>query len=259
LVNEGYHVIIPNLRGYGNSSAPEKVDQYNLIHLTNDLIALINYFGYDESIFVGHDWGSTLVWGLCLLHPKRVTKSVNLSVPYLELGHKPWVEFLKDLMGSDHYMVHFNEYPGLADKVLDENTHRFLNNMFRKNQAPVTPKPGMFFINLAQEDKPNGDPIMSDDDLNVFVNSFKSTGFTPSINWYRNLDNNWHILSEVNPIIEHPVLMIYGDKDPVMQFDRLSDYVPNVTVKSLNCGHWIQEEEPEATNKLIIDWLKNNQ
>jgi pimeloyl-ACP methyl ester carboxylesterase len=35
----------------------------------------------------------------------------------------------------------------------------------------------------------------------------------------------------------------------------LQRYVPNVQTRTLDCGHWIQQEKPEETNALILDWL----
>ena len=97
---------------------------------------------------------------------------------------------------------------------------------------------------------------MSDDKLAVFVSSFESTGFTGSINWYRNLDRNWHILADVNPIIHKPTLMIYGNRDVIPKFERLSEFVPDVEEVNLDCGHWIQQEMPEETTRAILKWLK---
>ena len=159
-------------------------------------------------------------------------------------------------MGPDFYFVHFNRQPGVADAMLNENTSQFLRNLYRKNQPPVAPAPGMMIINLAKEETPQGEPVMTDSELAVFVFAFETTGFTGSINWYRNLDRNWHLLADVDPIIQQPVLMIYGDRDPVAKSENLADFVPNVEVVNLDCGHWIQQEKPEETNRAIIEWLK---
>jgi len=97
---------------------------------------------------------------------------------------------------------------------------------------------------------------MSDNDLEIFTSAFKASGFTGGINWYRNLDRNWTILKDVDPIIKQPSLMIYGERDVIPKFEKLSDFVPNVDVITLDCGHWIMEEKPEELNKTIIDWLK---
>jgi pimeloyl-ACP methyl ester carboxylesterase len=256
LVAAGYHVIIPNQRGYGNSSCPSEVADYDIEHLSGDLVALLDHYGYEDAIFVGHDWGAAVVWGLTLLHPDRVDRLINLSLPYQERWEKPWIEMMEAMFGGDFYFVHFNRQPGIADAVLEKNTFQFLRNMYRKNQPLAEPAPGMMMINLAQEQTPLGEPIMSDSELAVFVSAFEASGFTGSINWYRNLDRNWHLLADVNPIITHPALMIYGDRDAVAKSESLTHFVPNVDVVSLDCGHWIQQEMPEETTQAILDWLK---
>ena len=111
--------------------------------------------------------------------------------------------------------------------------------MFRKNVPPTPPQPGMAMINLAREETPLGEPIMSDSELAVFVSAFESSGFTGSINWYRNLDRNWHLLADVDPIIQQPTLMIHGDQDLIPKFEKLTEFVPNAEVVSLDTGHWI--------------------
>lgn len=256
LVKAGYHVIVPNQRGYGNSSRPAEVTDYDIEHLTGDLVALLDHYGYADATFIGHDWGANVVWNLALLHPKRVNGVINLALPYQERGEKPWIEWMEEMFGEDFYFVHFNRQPGVADTILEENTSRFLGNIFRKNLPLLPPEPGMLMINLARAEQTLGEPIMSDDELAVYVSSFEASGFTGSINWYRNLDRNWHILANVNPIVHQPALMIYGDRDMIPKFERLPEFVPNVDVVSLDCGHCIQQELPEETNQAILNWLE---
>lgn len=256
LAAAGYHVIAPNQRGYGNSSRPTDVTAYDIEHLTGDLIALLDQYGYDDATFIGHDWGANVVWGLALLHPSRVNKVIALALPYQERGEVPWVDLIEGFMGSDNYMVHFNRHPGVADAILDENRSQFLRNLYRKNEGLQAPEPGMAMINLAKAGSAAGEPLMSDSELSVFDAAFEVGGFTGSINWYRNLDRNWHLLEKASPIIQHLALMIYGERDMIPQSPNLSDFVPNVEVVSLDTGHWIQQEKPEETTKLILDWLR---
>ncbi|MCT9932249.1 alpha/beta hydrolase [Planotetraspora sp. A-T 1434] len=255
LAAAGYHVIAPNQRGYGNSSRPAEVTDYDIEHLSGDLVALLDHYGYQDATFIGHDWGAFVVWGLTLLHPTRVNKVINLSLPYQERGEKPWIEFMEDMLGGDFYFVHFNRQPGVADAVFEDNTAQFLRNLYRKNQPPPEPQPGMALINLARAQTPLGEPIMSDSELDVLVSAFETSGFTGGINWYRNLDRNWRLLADVDSIIHQPVLMIYGDRDPVARSENLAEFVPNVEVVCLDCGHWIQQEKPEETNQAILKWL----
>ncbi|WP_196938672.1 alpha/beta fold hydrolase [Sphingobacterium pedocola] len=256
LVAAGYHVIIPNQRGYGNSSSPTEVTDYDIEHLTGDLVALLEYFGYEDATFVGHDWGANVVWSLALLHPERVNKIINLALPYQERGERPWIEFMEAIFGGDFYFVHFNRQLGVADAIMNENAYRFLRNIFRKNVPPIPPEPGMLMINLARAEKPLGEPLMEDNELSVFVSTFEASGFTGSINWYRNLDRNWHLMADITPIIHQPTLMIYGEQDTIPKSGNLKNIVPNLDIISLECGHWIQQEKPEETTQSILKWLE---
>lgn len=255
LAEAGYHVIVPNQRGFGNSSRPNEVSDYDITHLTGDLVGLLDHFGYNDAVFVGHDWGANIVWSMGLLHPNRVKRIINLALPYQVRTEVPWIEFMESLFGPDNYFVHFNRYPGVADAVLDANTDQFLRNLYRKNLPPVPPEPGMMMINLAQAKKAMGEPVMTEVELSVFANAFSRSGFTGGINWYRNLDRNWQILADVDPIIRKPALMIYGEQDMIPKFDALTDFVPNVDIAILDCGHWIQQEKPAETTEAILDWL----
>lgn len=255
LVEAGYHVIIPNQRGYGNSSCPKEVTKYDIEHLTGDLVGLLDHYQYENAILVGHDWGASVVWNMAMLHPERVSKIINLCLPYQVRGEKPWIDFLEEIFGEDYYFVHFNKKPGVADAILDDNAKQFLTNLYRKNIPAQAPSQGMEMINLANSTQVLGEVVMSDKDLAVYLNGFKQTGFTPSINWYRNLNRNRHLLAEVSPIIYQPTLMIYGEKDFIPPLPNIQDFVPNIDVESLDAGHWIQEERPEELNQMILNWL----
>ncbi|MBV6656050.1 MAG: alpha/beta hydrolase [Mameliella sp.] len=255
LVEAGYHVIAPNQRGYGNSSCPTEVTAYDIGHLTGDLAALLDHYGYEQATFVGHDWGAMVTWWMAMLHPARVKNLVALAMPYQVRGDQPWIVWMEEVFGGDYYFVHFNRQPGVADAILDEHTYQFLRNIFRKHVPVQTPEPGMAIINLAKAEQPQGEPLMSEQELSVFVSSFENSGFTGSINWYRNLDRNWQLLANTDPIVQQPALMIYGNHDLIPKFEGLSAFVPHVEEVSLDCGHWIQQEKPKEANDAIINWL----
>lgn len=259
LAAAGYHVLVPNQRGYGNSSRPTEVSDYDIVHLSGDLVGLLDHFGYEDAPFVGHDWGANVVWSTAVLHPTRVNKVIALSVPYMERGEVPPLAFIEAIVGSDSYFVHFNRQPGVADAVFDANARQFLRNLYRKNEPAAEPEPGMPLINLAHADTPRGEPVMSDGELAVFVDAFEASGFTPSVNWYRNIDRNWELLEGVDPIARQPALMIYGARDAIMRAPNLETFVPRVEVVELNCGHWIQQEMPDESTRVILDWLQRQE
>ncbi len=258
LAAAGYHVIAPNQRGFGNSSRPAEVTAYDVAHLADDLVALLDHYGYADATFIGHDWGAMVVWSLTLLHPTRVNGVICLSLPYPVRGERPWLEFMEAVLGSDYYFVHFNRQPGVAGAVLDQNRARFLRNLYRRNDPAKEPQAGMVMIDLARAEDPEGEPLMSDSDLAVYICAFEKSGFAGGINWYRNLDRAWYLLADVDPIIHQPALMIYGDRDDVARAENLAEFVPNVEEVLVDSGHWIQQERPEETNRAILEWLKRH-
>jgi pimeloyl-ACP methyl ester carboxylesterase len=262
LRDAGYRVLIPDQRGYGATDKPAPVTDYDMEHLTADLVGLLDAEGHERAVFVGHDWGAIVVWGLALLHPQRVAGVINLSVPFLDRGTREWVELWEERLGGDFYIVHFNRQPGVADAAFARNPRNLLRNLYRTdfwNSPPRPLAPGMAMVNLVDDTSPApGRLMMSETELDYFVNAFARGGFTGPINWYRNFTRNWHRLATVPPHVPHPALMIHGRYDMVQPNPALAKFVPNVEVHTLDCGHWIQQEQPEATNRLMLDWLRRH-
>src|SRR3546814_7964880 len=86
LADAGYKVICPDQRGYGKSDRPDAIADYDIHHLTDDLLGLLDEAGHEKAVFVGHDWGSMVVWQMALLHPERVAGVMGMSVPFLPRG-----------------------------------------------------------------------------------------------------------------------------------------------------------------------------
>ena len=86
LADSGYHVIAPDQRGYGRSSRPQDVTEYDIVHLTDDLLGLADDAGAERAAFVGHDWGAIVAWQMSVLHPARVAGVAGLSVPFQRRG-----------------------------------------------------------------------------------------------------------------------------------------------------------------------------
>ena len=192
LADAGYHDIVPNQRGYGRTSKPEDITEYDIAHLTSDLAALLDHYGYQDALFTGHDWGAIVVWNMAMMQSERVSGVINLSVPFMERGPAEWVGLWETHLGGDFYIVHFNRQPGVADKAFAENCEQFLRNMYRTNQWKHTAPEltGMPMIAMCERDDMPGDLLMSEAELSVFVEAFKGSGFTGGINWYRNFSRN---------------------------------------------------------------------
>lgn len=258
LVAEGYHVIVPNQRGYGESSKPEAVEAYDIHHLTADHIALLDAMGIDQAYYVGHDWGAIVLWQLALFYPERMKGLAQLSVPFMPRQESDPVAFWEQMLGPDFYIVHFNRQPGVAAQLFRENCELFLRNMYRTEQwldrKDSAEPSGQSIVDYARIEVSEGRMMMSDAELKVFVDAFEKGGFEGPCSWYRNFTRNWETTADVEQKVKVPSLMIYGDHDMVPQMD-MSAHVPDLEVHHLDCGHWIQQEKPEDTNRILLDWL----
>ena len=257
LAAAGYRAIAIDQRGYGPSDKPAEVADYDIVHLTNDVCAVQDALGIERAVIVGHDWGAIVTWYMAQLQPARMLGLAALSVPYLERGPTEPIGFWESRLGGDFYIVHFNRQPGVADAAFARNPGNLLRNLYRRGHwnAPRQPRPGMAMINLVDDTDMPGELIMSEADLQVFTDAFTAGGFTGPINWYRNFTRNHDLLAACDPHVRMPALMLYGDYDMVGKNDRMSLFVHDLEVHSLPCGHWIQQEEVEATNRLLLDWL----
>ena len=114
---------------------------------------------------------------------------------------------------------------------------------------------GHGIIDYADVELSRGRVMMDDEDLAVFVAAFEKGGFDGPHNYYRNFTRNWQTTADVEQKVTMPTLMIYGDHDMVPKAD-MDQYVEDLEIHNLDCGHWIQQEQPEATNRILLDWLE---
>ncbi len=82
LAAAGYRAVAPDLRGYGESSAPGASDAYTQLHVVGDLVGLVEALGEKSCVLVCHDWGAVATWNAALLRPDRFRAVAALSIPY---------------------------------------------------------------------------------------------------------------------------------------------------------------------------------
>ncbi len=80
LVDAGFQVIVPDLRGYGRSDKPAEVEAYAAPLLAQDVLGVLDTAGIERTHVVGHDWGAALAWVFAALVPDRVDHLVAMSV-----------------------------------------------------------------------------------------------------------------------------------------------------------------------------------
>jgi len=267
LVEAGYRVAVPEQRGYGRSDHPDAIEDYDIVQLTGDLLAVLDSLGEERAVFVGHDWGAMVVWQLALLAPDRVTAVVGLSVPFMPRGPVPTVTLLRQLYtDAFFYIVYFQE-PGVADAELAADPTRTMRRLLAGSAADAEPDAASFAANdgrgfIERLPEPKALPSwLSQEELDVYIAEFARTGFSGGLNWYRNLNRNWHLTEHLaDAHVSCPSLFITGSLDPVRSFIPaevgeawLDDHRGSVLIEG--AGHWIQQERPEVVNAALLGFL----
>ena len=138
LSEAGIRVIAPDQRGYGATRGPETVEDYDLDHLTADMVGLLDHLGIDKAIFVGHDWGGFVVWGMPLRHPARVAGVAALNTPHLPRPPIDPIELLRTRFGDDMYIVQFQDPARAPDRIFGSRVRETFDFFMRKPR-PAAP------------------------------------------------------------------------------------------------------------------------
>jgi pimeloyl-ACP methyl ester carboxylesterase len=264
LAAAGFHAIAPDQRGYGGTDRPGAVEAYDIHHLTGDLVALLDALGVERAVFVGHDWGGLVAWQMPSLHPARTAGVVGVNTPYLPRPPAPPVQIMRALFGSDYYVVQFQE-PGAADAGLARDVGRTFRQLMKRGvpfadvEARLARDGMRTMVDLVWGEDTLGEPLLADDDLAHYVETFTRTGFTGGLNWYRNIDRNWETTAHLPTRIDVPALMVIAEWDPVLRPELAVPMTALVsdleTVTIPRCGHWTPQERPDELNRILVDWL----
>jgi pimeloyl-ACP methyl ester carboxylesterase len=240
LAAAGLRAIAPDLRGYGESDKPEAIEDYDIHHLVGDLVGLLDALGLEKAVFVGHDWGSIVVWSVAAIHPERVERVVSLNVPYRGRSVAfPPTDVLRQMGNRVSYVLFFQE-PGRAEARFSSDLPANLRRTY--DGAAADPS------------------FLSTDGFQVYVKAFRKGGMSGPLNYYRNIDRNWETTQHLaDRAIECPCLLVMTDKDPVLPpelADGTERWVPHQRKELIRgCGHWTQQERPDDVNRMLLDFL----
>ncbi|ACG78687.1 epoxide hydrolase [Phenylobacterium zucineum HLK1] len=267
LAAAGRWVIAPDQRGYGLSSKPDAVPDYDMAHLTGDLVGLLDHLGVEKAIFCGHDWGGIVVWQMPLMHPERVAGVIGLNTPFLPRAPADPIAIFRHRFGPDMYIVWF-QTPDEPEAVLGEDVAKTMRFFMRRPSALRTaaaqPEGGSSFafrdLLRAWDGADGGDQLLSPDELAVFVETFEAGGFFGPVSWYRNFTRNWERAEGLPGRVDGlPCLMITAELDAVLtpeMAEPMKGLVGDLETHMVKgSGHWTQQEKPGEVNVLILDWL----
>lgn len=273
LAAEGYRAVSPDMRGYGGSTVPERIEDYNITELTADIAGIVSALGESSAVVVGHDWGAPIAWQTALFYPDVFTAVVGLSVMYNGRSKtKPEIA-LRQPPDDDFYYTRYFQEPGVAEAEFDANPHALISRLYT-SRSPGTPtEPPEVTDSSASAGgwiKRLGEPIrlpdwLSEEDLAYYVSEFEKYGFRGGINYYRNSALNWELTDQLaGARITQPALFIAGDLDIVNRGATQEELEVRGAARfeDLRCvilqegvGHRNQQQAPDDTNRHLIAFL----
>lgn len=278
----GFRCIAPDMRGYGRSSTYHRHDDFAQELIVADMLELLASLGHERAVWIGHDWGSPVVWNIAAHHPEKYVGIASLCVPYLAAGFT--IENLVPLVdrtvypeaeypvGQWDYQVFYEESFDKACKGFEANVRNVVKAMFRKGDPNAVGKPsrlatvrkvGGWFGGGACPDVPRDVDVITEVDLEAYVAALTRNGFFGPDSWYMNGKANgaYARTAKNGGKLSMPVLFLHGAYDTTCETIRskLADPMrrdcsdlAEVVVRS---GHWMAQEQPIAVNAALAKWL----
>ena len=278
----GFRAIAPDMRGYGRSSVYESHSEYAQEFIVSDMLDLLDSLGREKAIWVGHDWGSPVVWNIASHHPDRCHAVANLCVPYytIERGLDHTLTLVdRDLYpeseypaGQWDYMRHYEENFDQAIAPMDANVHDFVKLLFRKGDPEREGTPSRSATSRRDHallgmrdipDLPRDEDVVTEEDLSIYVSALERNGFFGPSSWYMNhvINAAYAHTAQNDGYLDMPVLFLNAQYDYVCEctHSRLAEpmrtYCRSLTEETIRAGHWLAQEKPIEVNAALVKWL----
>ena len=234
LAERGFRVVVPDLRGYGESDAPRSVEAYRRSSLVADIVGLADALGFERFDLVGHDWGGLVAWPLVGRHAHRVRRLVILSAPHADTMTDELFRHPMQLVRSSY--AAFFQLPWIAEAALRFDRFAALRHALTGSARARTFAPS---------------------DLDRYVETWSGEGrLTAMLNYYRALR-----LPEAEVgRIDIPVLILWGALDSALGThlaEAAKQMCDDAELKIRpDVSHWLHLEEPEWVVNEIVSFLE---
>jgi pimeloyl-ACP methyl ester carboxylesterase len=232
-------------------------------------------------VWIGHDWGSSVVWNVASHHPDKTVGVASLCVPYIAAGNS--VEnrlalidrsvYPADLypVGQWDYHYFYEENFSKAQSDFEANIRNVVKAMFRKGNPAAVGKPaatasvrknGGWFGGGACPDVPRDPDVITEQDLEAYTAALTRLGFFGPNAWYMNHKANGRYSKQARaPRLSMPVLFLHGAYDTTCETvnsrfaEPMRGDCSDLTEVVVKSGHWMAQEQPVAVNAALTRWL----
>lgn len=230
-----FQVVAPDLRGYGDTDKPQQISDYRGSLLADDIVGLIHGLGHTKAHVVGHDWGGAVAWRMAISHPEAVDRLVVLNCPH---PYKFAKADFRQLLRS--WYVFFFQLPYIPEFLFRMAPGPILNKLFRGS--------------LVRKE------TFTDEDVAKYLEAMKKPGaMTAAMNYYRAVLRRKEP-EDLKKKIQAPTLLIWAENDVALgkklTYDMESLFSGSFRLEYIpNCSHWVNEEQPELVNRLLVEFL----
>jgi pimeloyl-ACP methyl ester carboxylesterase len=257
-----FRVVAPDLRGYGESDKPAGVKAYERSELVADVVGLVKAFGERDAVIVAHDWGGAIAWQLAMEHPELTKRLVVMNCPHHAIFQQHFQGDPRQLLKS--WYMFFFQIPWLPETLLGLNGAWPIANAIRQSAVRKA--------------------AITEDDLRVLREAASRPGALRSaINYYRAAFRSPEVAAgmpeglrrffygerafppprrrlEDWPKITAPTLLIWGEQDVALRKELSYGMEPLFAGPFrieyvADSGHWVQQEQPEVVNRLLLEFL----
>lgn len=279
----GFRAVAPDMRGYGRSSVPERKSEYALESLVSDMLELLASLGRESAVWVGHDWGSPVVWSLASHHPEKCLGVASLCVPYrtLELGLDACLPLVdRDTYpeseypaGQWDYQLFYQEQFDAACAEMQANPYNTARMLFRKGDPAGRKQPaftasirrngGWFGPAAEAPEMPRDSDVISEADLCAYAAALQRNGFSGANAYYMNHAANAAYGKSVrnDGFLDMPVLFLGARYDYVCETvesalaSPMREHCRHLSEVLIDSGHWMAQERPTEVNAALTRWL----
>lgn len=279
----GFRAIAPDMRGYGRSSIYGRHEDYANEHAVADMIELLDALGAEKAVWVGHDWGTPIAWGIAQHYPERCHGVAGLCVPYIPGGFAP--EQIIPLSDRSvypeeqfpaaqwDYQLFYQENFAAATAAFEADIRATVKALFRSGDPAGQGQPtltafvrsngGWMGPGQPFPDLPRDPNVLTEEDENRYTAALERGRFFGPDSWYMNGEANMAFADRArhNWTLSMPVLFMHGAYDYVCE-TMTSDlakpmraHCSNLTETVIESGHWMAQEKPVDVNAALAKWL----
>jgi pimeloyl-ACP methyl ester carboxylesterase len=246
-LGDRFRLVMPDLRGFGESDRPLDVADYATDTLIADIFALADALGIDRFALVGHDWGGAIAWAAALRANPRIERLAIVNSPHPLIFQKSLIED-EPQRAASQYMRAFRN-PGMEAGIEAMGFDTFFEKSFAKH------------VDLQ---------LISADERRICIEQWSRPGaLTAMLNWYRSSQvvvpaagENAAMPSWVErgvPKLKIPVLVIWGLEDKALlpiQLEGIGEVGADVEVFPLKgVGHFAPWEAPDQVADALAPFL----